>query len=449
MNFDIGETYAGLLPVSQAKNETREFYFWFVPSANPLAKDEITIWLNGGPGCSSLEGFFQENGPVIWQYGSYRPVKNPYTWANLTNVVWVEQPIGTGFTQGTPTETNEDEVAATFLGWFKNFIDTFNLHNRKIYVTGESYAGYYVPYITNAMLDKKDKVYYDATGLIIYDPVVSTTEIGNDVPTLPFVEFHQNLFHLNDTFMADIRRRDQSCGYADYRAKYFDKYPPAKGITPLPGLDTRPGCSIYNDVMAAVTLINPCFDVYQVATTCPVLWDVLGFPGSFEYLPAGTDVYFNRTDVQKAINAPIQEWGECSNGVLTTDTSPPSALSVLPSVVDRLERTIVAHGELDFILLGNGTLFALNNMTWGGSKGFTKGPTTPFFVPYHSELSTETLAGAGRMGSFVTERKLTFINQWLSGHMIPQYAPSSAYRQLEFLLGRIPSLDTKGKFTTQ
>jgi len=60
---------------------------------NPAAEKEILIWLNGGPGCSSLEGFFQENGPVLWQYGTYRPVQNPWTWVNLTNVVWVEQPV--------------------------------------------------------------------------------------------------------------------------------------------------------------------------------------------------------------------------------------------------------------------------------------------------------------------------------------------------------------------
>ena len=92
MPFDIGESYAGLLPISSDKNETRELYFWYFPSENPAAEDEITIWLNGGPGCSSLEGLLQENGPFLWQYGTFAPVKNPYTWINLTNMVWVEQP---------------------------------------------------------------------------------------------------------------------------------------------------------------------------------------------------------------------------------------------------------------------------------------------------------------------------------------------------------------------
>jgi carboxypeptidase D len=72
-------------------------YFWFFPSENEDADDEITIWLNGGPGCSSLEGFLQENGPISWQYGSAPfAVYNPWNWANLTNMVWVEQPVGTG-----------------------------------------------------------------------------------------------------------------------------------------------------------------------------------------------------------------------------------------------------------------------------------------------------------------------------------------------------------------
>ena len=164
VDFDIGESYAGLLPISN-ESDVSELYFWFFPSNNPDAGEEILIWLNGGPGCSSLEGFLQENGPFLWQYGTYRPVQNPYTCknslcmtsseafanythqflgVNLTNVVWIEQPAGTGFSpkKSTPAATSEEEVAAQFVGFWKNFVDTFGIHNRKTYITGESYAGY-------------------------------------------------------------------------------------------------------------------------------------------------------------------------------------------------------------------------------------------------------------------------------------------------------------------
>jgi carboxypeptidase D len=60
-------------------------------------------------------------------------------------MVWVEQPVGTGFTQGTPTANSTEEAAQQFLGFWKNFIDTFDLKGRKVYIAGESYAGKYIP----------------------------------------------------------------------------------------------------------------------------------------------------------------------------------------------------------------------------------------------------------------------------------------------------------------
>lgn len=180
VDFDIGESYAGLLPISQKKNETSQLYFWYFPSENPLAKDEITIWLNGGPGCSSLEGLLQENGPFLWQDGTFKPVQNPYTWVNLTNIVWVEQPVGTGFSQGKPSAKNEVDVAAQFLGFFKNFVDTFSLHHKKVFITGESYAGYYVPYIADAMLKTNDTKYYGVESILIYDPSTSTSAVQQE-----------------------------------------------------------------------------------------------------------------------------------------------------------------------------------------------------------------------------------------------------------------------------
>ena len=85
--------------------------------------------------------------------------------------------MGTGFSEGKVTARNEHDVAAQFLGFFKNFLDAFDLHHKKIFITGESYAGYYVPYIANAMLEKKDKKYYDVDSILIYDPSTSTDAV--------------------------------------------------------------------------------------------------------------------------------------------------------------------------------------------------------------------------------------------------------------------------------
>ncbi len=97
-------------------------------------------------------------------------------------------------------------------------------------------------------------------------------------------------------------------------------------------------------------------------------------------------------------------------------------------------------------------------MTWNGQQGFQEAPSNSFFVPYHPGLGQLAQgsatapftqdAGAGYLGTTHTERGLTWVTVATAGHEIPQYAPGAAYRQLEFLLGRIGSLTQKGDFTT-
>lgn len=76
----------------------------------------------------------------------------------------VEQPVGTGFSIGEVTATTEEEIAVDFINFFKNWEKTFGIKNYKIYITGESYAGRYVPYISAAMLFENDTEYYDLSG---------------------------------------------------------------------------------------------------------------------------------------------------------------------------------------------------------------------------------------------------------------------------------------------
>lgn len=73
--------------------------------------------------------------------------------------------MGTGYSIGTPTATSQEETAQDFVKFFKNFQQIFGIKHFKIYVTGESYAGRYVPYISAAMLDEKDKKHFDLHGM--------------------------------------------------------------------------------------------------------------------------------------------------------------------------------------------------------------------------------------------------------------------------------------------
>jgi carboxypeptidase D len=71
---------------------------------------------------------------------------------------------------------------------------------------------------------------------------------------------------------------------------------------------------------------------------------------------------------------------------------------------------------LDMVLISNGTLLMIQNMTWNGTQGFTSKPSDPFYVPYHDDLSASTVAASGVLGTTHTERGLTWVSVDLSGH---------------------------------
>ncbi|KAI5244156.1 alpha/beta-hydrolase [Aureobasidium subglaciale] len=461
VNFDIGESYAGSLRIGNSSTDS--LFFWFVPTTNPSATDEIVIWLNGGPGCSSLGGFFHENGPVLWPAGTYAPVRNTYSWSNLSNIIWIDQPISTGFSTGNATATNEDDVADQFLGFWRNFMDTFELKGRKIYITGESYAGMYAPYIASAMIQQNNTEYYNVNGLMVYDPSIGYDGVISQAPAFSFVNQNRNFFPFNDTVNAQINNISASCGLDAFMQTALT-FPPKGPLPPPPSTYDEvydyENCDIYDTLFTAIFELNPCFDIYQIGQQCPLLWDTLGLPYSYSssYLPPGfSEPYFNRSDVKAAIHAPQNiTWQFCLPGEENpfvggeSDTSPPSGLpdGPLKTVIEKTNNVIIGHGTLDFVLFANGTLATLQNLTWNGVQGFSEYPGKPFYVPYH-EHTMESMAGAGVMGRWVEERGLTFVLTELAGHFLPQGAPSAAYRHLEKLLGRIESLDEVSPYTTQ
>ena len=83
VHFELGEMYSGFMPI----RESDSLFYIFQPKIGEPS-DDLTVWLNGGPGCSSMQGFLQENGRFTWQPGTYQPVINEYSLVNLTNMLW-------------------------------------------------------------------------------------------------------------------------------------------------------------------------------------------------------------------------------------------------------------------------------------------------------------------------------------------------------------------------
>jgi cathepsin A (carboxypeptidase C) len=117
--------YSGYLKASQ----THYLHYWFVESQKDPHNDPLITWMNGGPGCSSLEGFLTELGP-FWINDDGRTLKeNPFSWNKEANVLFIEAPAGVGFSYSTDgnVTTSDDQTSAENYAAFKIFL--FNFHN--------------------------------------------------------------------------------------------------------------------------------------------------------------------------------------------------------------------------------------------------------------------------------------------------------------------------------
>ena len=139
-------TYSGYLTVT----DTKKLHYTFAESQSDPENDPVIVWFNGGPGCSSMLGFMQENGPMIIDDGEDYIKKNPEPWIRQANVMWLESPSGVGWSVGVgqdlktnDTITSEDALKALH-SWYDKFPE---FSANKLFLAGESYAGIYVPYL--------------------------------------------------------------------------------------------------------------------------------------------------------------------------------------------------------------------------------------------------------------------------------------------------------------
>ncbi|KAJ3810469.1 alpha beta-hydrolase [Lentinula aff. lateritia] len=220
VTFALTRSFAGNLPVQRADHPNDTLFFWAFEHQNgSLTSNTSTepwgIWLNGGPGSSSMAGMFFENGPMHIN-GDYSMSSNTeFSWDTVADYVWIDQPVGTGFSTADEAGyiSGEDQMGTDFLGFLSNLVKVFpSLATRPLYITGESYAGTYIPYILKAHFESPNPPVTIAK-IAIGDGSVGSGPEFQDLPAVTVIETYPQLINYDPEVFEYFEEQSHLCGY--------------------------------------------------------------------------------------------------------------------------------------------------------------------------------------------------------------------------------------------
>ncbi|KAI8471231.1 MAG: peptidase S10, serine carboxypeptidase [Monoraphidium minutum] len=184
--------YGGFITVDEEAG--RHLYYYLALSEDDPAGDPVVLWMNGGPGCSSFDGFMFEHGPFNFAFkdASLSEVKltaNPHSWNKAASVIYLDSPAGVGYSYSeTPRDysTNDTHTAADTEAFLRGFFTRYpDLAQLDFYIAGESYAGIYVPNAARAVVHgnkKGHKPYINIQGYVVGNGCTDAEYDGNALP---------------------------------------------------------------------------------------------------------------------------------------------------------------------------------------------------------------------------------------------------------------------------
>lgn len=357
--------YSGYLNVSST-----HLHYWFVESETDPANAPTILWFNGGPGCSSMDGFVYEQGPFLISADGNTLTPRPYRWNLIANTLFIESPVGVGFSYSDTNDykCNDDRTASENLAAVEKFFDMFPEYKKnKFFITGESYAGVYVPTLAEAIVKSELAGTYTGaklTGIAVGNGC-SGTEVGicGSGPQGTYYEWE----YLTQTAFVDPNLKNQVNSVCNWTA----------AATNTEGALSAQCVSLLNKASAQIAHVN-MYDIYgdcvdDMCAAYPGAKKVGKIPNKEPYsveeggkkytvsriTPHGPDAcidsgtasnFFNRADVQAAIHVrnPGFCWAVCNTakGWSYQSTRPNLPRETYPLLVSNIQ-VLIYNGDWD------------------------------------------------------------------------------------------------------
>ncbi|KAH8815534.1 carboxypeptidase-like protein S1 [Xylogone sp. PMI_703] len=408
--------YSGYLSVGSNMN----MWFWFFEARTNASGAPLATWFNGGPGCSSMIGLFQENGPCHFVNGASTPSLNPYSFNSFANMLYIDQPIGTGFSYGTDTVTSTVTAAPQVWTLLQAFYAAFpQYENRDFGIFTESYGGHYGPEFASYFESQNKAIDSGSVSGIKIPLVALGINNGWYDPTIQYKAY------VDYSFSNPYKSLISSSQHTSYINTYNSRCVPAlQQCTSTTGSNS-----------ACVNADNTCFNAIEGPLSEVGNFDVYDIraPSNDPNPPETYVRYLQSSSVVAAIGAK-STYSECPSApgskFSSTGDDARSLLPTLSQVVQSGITVLLWAGDADWICNYVGGEAVANAVTYSGSSTFKSKAQTNYTV--------NGVAG----GTFKTVGNLSWLRVFGAGHEVPFYQPALALQVFKQTLQKQPISST-------
>jgi cathepsin A (carboxypeptidase C) len=409
--FDI---YSGYLDVPNSKGKA--LHYVFLESQNDPTTDPVVLWMNGGPGCSSMDGLFYEHGPYVFIGQGLDLTKNPYSWNTNASVLYLEAPAGVGFSMMGDASNNytTDQITAhdnllALIQFFKGF---YEYRHNSFYISGESYAGIYVPTLALTILSYNAHTQYapiNLVGIAVGNGVTDWT-VDTDPALMKMLWTHGMLSpYWNNQLMKNCDNYNDFSSFA------------CQNVTGMIYETIIPDLNIYG-------IYGECFSgpaTFQTFRDNQMRMKYLLGENRLKVIPPcaaweGINTYLNNPLVQKAfhIDPSITQWNFCVDLDYQVDTYH-GALYTYPDLINAGLNILIYSGDTDGAVPLIGTRNWIRKLNLG------------ILEEYRSWYVDEQVAGYT-----ILYTGLRLVSVKGAGHIVPQDKPAQAHHMfLSWLFG--------------